>query len=100
VKFPTLQKNKTVNVTLSDPSPGTDLGTQDTAVVTIVNDKKQTITFTNGAGDAVTLTLQHAGTMEATSQEPLTSRYRHRCYQSPYDQGQKGQRQQRKYAAD
>ncbi len=69
-KFSTFQSNKTVNVTLSNPGGGASL-TQDTAVVTIVNDRPQTITFTNSGGGVVTLRLQFAGTMEVTNQEPL-----------------------------
>ena len=45
-KFSTFQSNKTVNVTLSD-AVGATLGAQDTAVVTIVNDRPQTVIFTN-----------------------------------------------------
>jgi hypothetical protein len=63
VEFNTFQSNKTVFVTLSNPVGGT-LGTQDTAVVTIVNDKPQTVTFTNDDGAVVTLRLAHGGTMD------------------------------------
>jgi hypothetical protein len=70
-EYSTFQSNKTVNVSLSLPSAGASLGTQDTAVVTIVNDKPQTITFTNSGGGVVTLQLRFAGTMEVLQQEPL-----------------------------
>ena len=69
-KFPTFQSNKTVNVTLSD-AVGATLGTQDTAVVTIVNDRPQTIVFTNSSGDVITLMLRSIGTMQVSQQEPL-----------------------------
>jgi hypothetical protein len=46
------------------------LGTQVTAVVTIVNDRPQTIAFTSGAGDSVTMTLQRAGTMQISTNDP------------------------------
>lgn len=69
-KFSTFQSNKTVNVTLSD-AVGATLGTQDTAVVTIVNDRPQTIIFTNSSGDVITLALRSIGTMQVTQQEPL-----------------------------
>lgn len=42
------------------------------AVVTIVNDRPQTITFTNAGGGVVTLLLKSAGTMAPSSLEPLT----------------------------
>ena len=72
-KFTTFQSNKTVNVTISNPLPlGTVmLGTQQTAVVTIVNDRPQTIVFTNSGGGVVTLSLRVAGTMNPSSLEPL-----------------------------
>jgi hypothetical protein len=63
VKSNMFQSNKTVNVTLSNPT-GSSLGTQDTALVTIVNDKPQTVVFTNANGDVATLTLKYAGTMD------------------------------------
>jgi hypothetical protein len=69
-KFSTFQSNKTVNVTLSNVN-GATLGTQDTAVVTIVNDRPQTIIFTNSSGDVITLMLRSIGTMEVSQQEPL-----------------------------
>jgi hypothetical protein len=69
-KFSTFQSNKTVNVTLSD-AVGATLGTQDTAVVTIVNDRPQTIIFTNSSGDVITLALRSIGTMQIAQQEPL-----------------------------
>ncbi len=65
VEFRAFQSNKTVNLTLSTPL-GASLGTQDTAVVTIINDKTQTISFTNANTDLVTITLQSAGQMEAS----------------------------------
>jgi Calx-beta domain-containing protein len=71
VEFKTFQSNKTVNVTLSNPVGG-PLGTPSTAVVTIVNDKPQTITFTNSGGGVVTLLLKSAGTMAPSNLEPLT----------------------------
>ena len=71
VKYQTFQSNKTVNVALSNPSLGTGLGTQDTAVVTIVNDRKQTAVFTNSSDDTVTVTLQKAGMFEISNPEPL-----------------------------
>lgn len=67
IKLQGFQSNKTVNATLSNPVGGA-LATQTTAVVTIVNDQKQTVTYTNGSGDVVTITLQHAGTMDVTQQ--------------------------------
>ncbi len=70
-KFSTFQSNKTVNVTLSNPM-GASLGTQTTAVVTIVNDRPQTIIFTNSGGGVVTLSLRIAGTMTPSNLEPLT----------------------------
>ncbi len=69
-KFSTFQSNKTVNVTLSDVV-GATLGTQDTAVVTIVNDRPQTIVFTNSDGSVVTLMLRSIGTMQVSQPEPL-----------------------------
>ncbi|HXI85620.1 MAG TPA: Calx-beta domain-containing protein [Verrucomicrobiae bacterium] len=69
LEFKTFQSNKTVNVTLSNPAEGSL--TQDTAVVTIVNDNPQSITFTNSDGDVVTLLLKFAGTMSASQFEPL-----------------------------
>ncbi len=69
-KFSTFQSNKTVNVTLSD-AVGATLGAQDTAVVTIVNDRPQTIVFTNSSGDVITLMLRSIGTMQVSQQEPL-----------------------------
>lgn len=63
VKFNTFQSNKTVLATLSSPLGGS-LGTQDTALVTIVNDKPQAVSFTNGAGAVATLRLLRAGTMD------------------------------------
>src|ERR1017187_9860836 len=69
-KFMTFQSNKTVNVTLSNPV-GAVLGAQTTAVVTIVNDRTQTFTFTNSGGGVVTLKLQSAGMMSPSNLEPL-----------------------------
>jgi hypothetical protein len=69
-KFSTFQSNKTVNVTLSG-AVGATLGAQDTAVVTIVNDRPQTITLTNSNGDVITLMLRSIGTMQVSQQEPL-----------------------------
>jgi len=69
-KFSTFQSNKTVNVTIFNPV-GASLGTQTTAVVTIVNDEPQTIIFTNSGGGVVTLSLRIAGTMTPSSLEPL-----------------------------
>jgi Calx-beta domain len=69
-KFSTFQSNKTVNVTLSNPVSAS-LGTQTTAVVTIVNDEPQTIIFTNSGGGVVTLSLRIAGTMTPSNLEPL-----------------------------
>ncbi|MGO9246959.1 MAG: Calx-beta domain-containing protein [Verrucomicrobiia bacterium] len=69
-KFSTFQSNKTVNVTLSHPV-GATLGTPDTAVVTIVNDRPQTVIFTNSSGDVITLMLRSIGTMQVLQQEPL-----------------------------
>jgi hypothetical protein len=71
VEFKTFQSNKTVNATLSNPV-GASLETPSNAVVTIVNDKPQTITFTNAGGGVVTLLLKSAGTMQPTQLEPLT----------------------------
>ena len=68
--FKTFQSNKTVNVTLSNPV-GATLGTPTAAVVTIVNDEPQTITFTNAGGGVVTLLLKFAGTMSPAHLEPL-----------------------------
>ncbi|MGD0060831.1 MAG: Calx-beta domain-containing protein [Verrucomicrobiia bacterium] len=69
-KFSTFRSNKTVNVTLSD-AVGATLGAQDTAVVTIVNDRPQTIVFTNSSGDVITLMLRSIGTMQVSQQDPL-----------------------------
>jgi hypothetical protein len=69
-KFMTFQSNKIVNVTLFNPV-GAVLGTQTTAVVTIVNDRPQTFTFTNSDGGVVTLKLQFAGAMTVSQLEPL-----------------------------
>ncbi len=69
-KFSTFQSNKTVNVTLSD-AVGATLGAQDTAVVTIVNDRPQTVIFTNSSGDVITLALRSIGTMQVSQPEPL-----------------------------
>ena len=69
-KFMTFQSNKTVNVTLSNPV-GASLGPLTTAIVTIVNDRPQTFTFTNSGGGVVTLELQFAGTMSPSNLEPL-----------------------------
>jgi hypothetical protein len=69
-KFPTFQSNKTVHVELSNPVDAS-LGDRNTAVLTIVNDKPQTITFTNSSGTAVTLLLRFAGTMSMAQSEPL-----------------------------
>ena len=63
VKFNTFQSNKTVLVTLSSPIGGS-LGTQDTALITIVNDRPQTVVFTNSVGAVATLRLVRAGTMD------------------------------------
>ena len=63
VKSNAFQSNKTVLATLSSPVGGT-LGTQVTALVTIVNDRPQTVTFTNNAGAVATLRLLRAGTMD------------------------------------
>ena len=71
VEFRDFQSNKTVIASLSNPGgTGTSLGTQVTAVVTIVNDRPQTIAFTSGAGDSVTMTLQRAGTMQISTNDP------------------------------
>ncbi|MGA2137550.1 MAG: Calx-beta domain-containing protein [Verrucomicrobiia bacterium] len=69
VEFRDFQSNKTVIATLSNTN-GANLGTQVTAVVTIVNDRPQTIAFTSGAGDSVTMTLQRAGTMQISTNDP------------------------------
>ncbi len=61
--FKTFQSNKTVEVSLSNVM-GASLGPQSNELVTIVNDRTQTITLTNAGGDLVTLTLRRAGTME------------------------------------
>jgi hypothetical protein len=71
VEFKTFQSNKTVNVALSNPV-GATLVAPSNAVVTIVNDKPQTITFTNAGGGVVTLLLKSAGTMQPIELEPLT----------------------------
>ena len=70
-KFAIFQSNKTVNVTLSSPTVAT-LGTQTTAVVTIVNDRTQTVTFTNSGGGVVTVMLRFAGAMAISNTEPLS----------------------------
>ena len=77
IPFPTFQSNKTVYVTLSTPGSSdtnvtVTLGPQSTAVVTIVNDRPQTIVFTNSDGSGVvTLMLRSIGTMQVSQQEPL-----------------------------
>ncbi|HUI06347.1 MAG TPA: Calx-beta domain-containing protein [Verrucomicrobiae bacterium] len=63
VEFNSFQSNKTVVATLSDPIGGS-LGTQATALVTIVNDRPQTVIFTNSADAVATLRLVRAGTMD------------------------------------
>jgi hypothetical protein len=68
--FKTFQSNKTVHVTLSNPV-GANFGTLTAALVTIVNDEPQTITFTNAGGGVVTLSLKTAGTMQPLTFEPL-----------------------------
>ncbi|HVM59954.1 MAG TPA: Calx-beta domain-containing protein [Verrucomicrobiae bacterium] len=70
MKFSTFQSNKTVNVTLSNAT-GASLGTQVTAVVTIVNDRPQTIVFTNSSGAVITLSLRSIGVMQVLQPEPL-----------------------------
>ena len=70
VQFRSFQSNKTVIAALSNPL-GASLGTQVTAVVTIVNDRPQTVTLTNDAGDLVTMILQRAGTMAVSTNEPV-----------------------------
>ncbi len=65
------QSNKTVIVALENPSSGTALGSQSNAIVTIVNDKPQTLSFTNSDGNAVTMLLRFAGTFGVVTQEPL-----------------------------
>jgi hypothetical protein len=70
VEFRSFQSNKTVIATLSNPV-GASLGTQVTAVVTIVNDRPQTVILTNGSGDVVTMVLQRAGTMAVSTNEPV-----------------------------
>ena len=72
-KFSTFQSNKTVNVTLSNVGGPTNitLGAISNAVVTIVNDRPQTIVFTNSSGDVITLALRSIGTMHVVQQEPL-----------------------------
>ena len=68
VEFRDFQSNKTVVATLSNPV-GATLGTQVTAVVTIVNDRPQTIAFTSGAGFGDD-DSSHAGTMQISTNEP------------------------------
>jgi hypothetical protein len=71
-KFSTFQSNKTVTVMLSNPGPvGATLGPQSNAVVTIVNDRPQTIILTNSAGTVITLVLRSIGTMQVSQQDPL-----------------------------
>jgi len=70
IEFRDFQSNKTVIASLNNVV-GASLGTQVTAVVTIINDVTQTIALTNGGGDLVTMTLQHAGTMQTTTTEPV-----------------------------
>jgi hypothetical protein len=62
--------NKTVNVELSEAMGGATLGELSSAEVLLVNDKTQTITFTNDTDDVVTMTLKHAGTMETSDELP------------------------------
>jgi len=71
-EFKTFQSNKTVNVTLSNvQGPSASLGAPSNAVITIVNDEPQTITFTNAGGGVVTLLLKSAGMMLVSQNEPL-----------------------------
>ena len=70
VKYATFQSNKTVNVSLTNPT-GASLGAQRTAVLTIVNDLPQTITFTNASGVEIQLLLRFAGNMAVTQADPL-----------------------------
>jgi hypothetical protein len=75
--FSTFQSNKTVNVTLSNPQDPSDpsltptLGSLSDALVTIVNDRPQTIVFTNSDGSVVTVMLRSIGTMLVTNPDPL-----------------------------
>jgi hypothetical protein len=67
----TFESNRTVDVSL-DSASGAQLGPTSEAVVTIVNDHTQTITFTNDAG-TVTLMLQHAGEIDGTLDDIVLS---------------------------
>ena len=63
LKSKSFQSNKTFSAALNTPLGGS-LGTQTTALVTIVNDKTQTVTFTNTDGAVATLQLKGGGTMD------------------------------------
>jgi len=72
VKFNTFQSNKTVLATLNNPTGSNGfgpavLGPQSNELVTIVNDRTQTMTFTDSDTNPVTITLLHAGTMQTNS---------------------------------
>jgi hypothetical protein len=68
-KFNTFQSNKTVFVTLSNPIDAT-IGPQTNALVTIINDRPQTVTYTNADGSVATVRLARGGTMDISPGNP------------------------------